>query len=76
MKVLEIHEMTIKDAARYARKQGLEMSYGFLLRVLSNTQMSNKVFCLPRQHAFTDPIRFLRFTRDKKKSGCKVELCG
>ena len=74
MKIIETHDMTIRDAAKYARTHGLRMSYSYLLQVLSNANTSNKVFTLPRQHAFTDPLRYIKFSRDRKKSGCKVEL--
>ena len=75
MKIIETHEMKIKEAAKFATKKGVSMSYSYLLQVLSNNNISNKVFCIPRQNAFIEPIQYLRFSRDRKKSGCKVELC-
>lgn len=71
MKIIETHEMTIKKAAAYARRQGLTISYGYLRQALSEVGYPEKSFCLSRQNAFRDPVRYLRFSRNKKKSGCK-----
>lgn len=68
MKIIEIQDLTIREAIRYAKKQGIPLHYSLLQGLLNKEPIRNNTYLIPGTF-----MRYLRFNKGMKGKGCRVE---